>query len=208
MLRDARGELRHQPRREVVPHARHDLESRTGDVRGRVDARRQRHERVVGAVQHQRGRRDRLQPRPAVARKFHDRLTPQAVDFLGRSPLAFLATVDEAGHPMVSPKGDQPGFIRPDGERTVLLPERSGNRLVFTLRNIVTNGRLAIIALAPGTGETLRLEGEAELDDAPALCAGFRTRDRDALLVIRLRLFLLRLRIGCKRDGTCRGIWH
>lgn len=128
------------------------------------------------------------QPRPAVARKFHDRLTPQAVDFLGRSPLAFLATVDEAGHPMVSPKGDQPGFIRPDGERTVLLPERSGNRLVFTLRNIVTNGRLAIIALAPGTGETLRLEGEAELDDAPALCAGFRTRDRDALLVIRLRL--------------------
>jgi PPOX class probable FMN-dependent enzyme len=127
-------------------------------------------------------------PRPAVERKFHDRLTPQAVEFLGRSPLAFLATVDEAGQPMVSPKGDQPGFIRPDGDRIVLLPERSGNRLVFTLRNIVANGRLAIIALAPGTGETLRLEGEAELDDAPLLCAGFRARDRDALLVIRLRL--------------------
>jgi PPOX class probable FMN-dependent enzyme len=128
------------------------------------------------------------QPRPAVGRKFHDRLTPQAVEFLGRSPLAFLATVDEAGQPMVSPKGDQPGFIRPDGERTTLLPERSGNRLVFTLRNIVANGHLAVIALAPGTGETLRLEGEAELDDDPTLCASFRARDRDALLVIRLRL--------------------
>ena len=89
---------------------------------------------------------------------------------------------------MVSPKGDQPGFIRPDGERTTLLPERSGNRLVFTLRNIVANGHLAVIALAPGTGETLRLEGEAELDDDPTLCASFRARDRDALLVIRLRL--------------------
>jgi hypothetical protein len=127
-------------------------------------------------------------PRPAVAAKFHDRLTPQARDFLATSPLAFLATTDASGQPMVSPKGDVAGFIRPEGERCVLLPERSGNRLIFTLRNIVTNGRLALIALRPGTGETLRLEGDAELDDDPALCASFRTRDRDALLVIRLRL--------------------
>jgi PPOX class probable FMN-dependent enzyme len=127
-------------------------------------------------------------PRPAVAAKFHDRLTPQAREFLASSPLAFLATTDATGQPMVSPKGDVAGFIRPEGERAVLLPERSGNRLIFTLRNIVANGRLALIALRPGTGETLRLEGEAELDDDPALCASFRARDRDALLVIRLRL--------------------
>ena len=144
-------------------------------------------------------------PRPAVARKFHDRLTDQARDFLARSPLAFLATLDAAGRPMVSPKGDSPGFIRPEGERSVLLPERSGNRLVFTLRNVLANGRLSLIALAPGTGETLRLEGRAELDDDPALCASFHARGRDAVLVIRLRLE--RCHFHCAKSLLRSAVW-
>ena len=145
------------------------------------------------------------EPRPAVRQKFHTTLTPQARAFLDRSPLAFFATVDDDGTPMVSPKGDRAGFIRVEDERTLLIPERSGNRLIYTLRNILANGRLAITALVPATGETLRLEGHAELDDDAALCASFTERGRPALLVLRFRLD--KAYFHCAKSLLRAGVW-
>lgn len=126
------------------------------------------------------------QPSPAVARKFHDHLTTQAQDFLTRSTLAFLATVDAGGNPMVSPRGDRPGFLQVRSRRELLVPERSGNRLASALRNILDNGRVALTALVPGTGEMLRIEGTACLDDDPDLCAELASRGKPARLVIRI----------------------
>ena len=126
------------------------------------------------------------QPSPAVVHKFHDHLTAQAQDFLTRSTLAFLATVDAEGDPMVSPRGDRPGFLQVRSRRELLVPERSGNRLASTLRNIVDNGRVALSALVPGTGEILRVEGTACLDDDRELCAELASRGKPARLVIRV----------------------
>lgn len=145
------------------------------------------------------------EPRPAVARKFQRRLTPQARRFLERAPLAFLATVDAAGTPMLSPKGDVPGFIRPEDDTTILIPERHGNRLVYTLRNILDNGRIAVTVVLPGTGETLRVEGRAALDDDPTLCAGFLARGRPALLV--MRVTLERAYFHCAKSLLRSGVW-
>lgn len=128
------------------------------------------------------------EPKPAVAKKFQTHLTAQAREFLARSPLAFVATVDKAGTPMVSPKGDVPGFIHVEDDATLLVPERSGNRLVYTLRNLLDTGVVAVTAVVPGTGETLRIEGRAELDDDRDLCERFTARGRPALLVIRVHL--------------------
>lgn len=144
-------------------------------------------------------------PKPAVAKKFNDRLTPQAQAFLARSPLAFIATVDPGGQPMVSPKGDVPGFLQVEDDRTVLLPERHGNKLVYTLRNILDNGRVAITAVVPGTGETLRIEGAAELDDDPALCARHGARGRDALLLMRIRVH--RCYFHCAKSILRSDVW-
>lgn len=145
------------------------------------------------------------EPRPAVAQKFHTQFTDQARAFLQRAPLAFFATVDAHGVPMVSPKGDRAGFLRIEDDRTLLIPERSGNRLVYTLRNILANGRLSVIAVLPGTGETLRLEGHAELDDDAALCALFTERGRPALLVMRLHLH--KAYFHCAKSLLRAGVW-
>jgi PPOX class probable FMN-dependent enzyme len=127
-------------------------------------------------------------PSPQVAYKMHRRLTATAREHIARSPLFLLGTVDGKGQPMVSPKGDPAGFVHVEDDTTLLVPERKGNRLVFTLTNVLGNPRVALIFLVPGTDETLRVEGEAELLDDPALCERFSERGRPALLVMRIRI--------------------
>ena len=56
---------------------------------------------------------------------------------------------------------------------TLLVPERKGNRLILGLQNILDNPQVAMIFLAPGTEETLRMQGRAELIGEPELCDQF-----------------------------------
>src|SRR3954449_12824926 len=45
--------------------------------------------------------------------------------------------------------------------RTLIIPERRGNRRADSLRNIIETGRAALLFLIPGLGETLRVNGRA-----------------------------------------------
>jgi len=123
-----------------------------------------------------------------VPHKIHSELNARAIAFIARSPLLMLSTVDEQGQPSVSPKGDPAGFVQVQDNRTLLIPERKGNKLIFSLTNILFNPHVGLIFLVPGTSETLRLQGTAELLDDVELCEKFPARGRDALLVMRVRV--------------------
>ena len=69
--------------------------------------------------------------------KVADRLNDLTRRFVDRSPFVLLATSAPDGTCDVSPRGDPPGFVRVLDERTLLLPERPGNRLADSLRNIL-----------------------------------------------------------------------
>jgi PPOX class probable FMN-dependent enzyme len=127
-------------------------------------------------------------PSELVPLKLHRRLNAQARAFIARSPMFLLSTAAADGQPTVAPKGDGPGFVRVADERTLLIPERKGNRLVFSLQNILANPKVGLIFLVPGTGETLRVSGNAELLDDRELCESFTERDKPALLVTRIRI--------------------
>ncbi|MGL4554288.1 MAG: pyridoxamine 5'-phosphate oxidase family protein [Gemmataceae bacterium] len=81
--------------------------------------------------------------------------------FIACSPFAVLATHSAAGEADASPRGDAPGFVHVLDERTLLIPDRPGNRRLDTLRNIVETGRVGLLFLVPGMGETLRVNGRA-----------------------------------------------
>ena len=51
----------------------------------------------------------------------------------------------------------------------LLIPDRSGNKLIFGLQNILLNPHVGLIFLIPGTGETFRVNGRAELTVDPAI---------------------------------------
>ncbi len=125
-------------------------------------------------------------PNEATRVKIFDHVDEYAAAFIARSPLAMLATSDAEGRLEVSPKGDAPGFVTVDGPRTLLLPERPGNRLAFGFRNILRNPRVALIFVVPNTTETLRVGGTAELTRDPALLDLLAARGKPALLATRI----------------------
>jgi len=127
-------------------------------------------------------------PNELVPHKIHRDLNARAVGFIGKSPMLMLSTADAQGHATVSPKGDPAGFVHVEDSRTLLIPERKGNKLIFSLSNIIANPRIGLIFLVPGTCETLRVQGEAELFDDAELCAKVSARGSKALLVIRVRV--------------------
>jgi PPOX class probable FMN-dependent enzyme len=128
------------------------------------------------------------EPNEQVPRKIHRTLNRQAIAFIQRAPMLFLSTTDAGGQSTVSPKGDGPGFVRVTDTHTLLIPERKGNRLLFTLQNILANPRVSMIFVVPPTNETLRVAGHAELVDDAELCESFVERDKPALLVMRIRV--------------------
>jgi PPOX class probable FMN-dependent enzyme len=127
-------------------------------------------------------------PSEMVSHKIHRELNARAIGFIGKSPMLMLSTADARGRASVSPKGDPAGFVHVEDSRTLLIPERKGNKLIFSLSNILANPGVGLIFLVPGTCETLRVQGEAELLDDAALCAKLLGRGSKALLVIRVRV--------------------
>ena len=125
---------------------------------------------------------------PATQVKVGEALDETARAFIGRSPFLLLATADGAGRADVSPKGDQPGFVAVEDGRTLLIPDRSGNKLVFGFQNILENPNVGVLFLVPGTGETLRVNGRASLTKDPAILERLAARGKPALLAIRVRI--------------------
>jgi uncharacterized protein len=111
------------------------------------------------------------EPLPIVVSKVVDRLNHQTRRFIEQSPFVCLATSDRDGNCDVSPRGDPAGFVRILDERTLLLPDRPGNKIADSLRNILANPRVAILFVLPGLGDSFRVNGRATLVTDAALLA-------------------------------------
>jgi uncharacterized protein len=144
-------------------------------------------------------------PRPTTKAKILDALDQQSIDFLKRCPFALVGTVSADGTIEVSPKGDEPGFIRVEDPSTLLIPERVGNNLAFGLSNMIANGKIGMICLVPATGETLRVSGTAEVYDDPELVAKLSSLGKPALLATRVRIQYCYFH--CARSVVRAGLW-
>jgi uncharacterized protein len=100
---------------------------------------------------------------PLVRAKQSTRLNALTRQFIERSPLLCLATSDREGNCDVSPRGDPAGFVRILDDETLLVPERPGNKLADSLRNILANPRVGLLFVIPGVDDTFRVNGRATL---------------------------------------------
>jgi PPOX class probable FMN-dependent enzyme len=103
------------------------------------------------------------EPSALVRSKIASRLNALTRQFVERSPFLCLATSGPGGSCDVSPRGDPRGFVRILDDATLLLPERPGNRLADSLRNIVANPNVGLLFLIPGVGDSFRVNGRATL---------------------------------------------
>lgn len=110
-------------------------------------------------------------PTELVLSKLSDRLNPMTRPFVELSPFVCIATTNDEGHCDVSPRGDPAGFVKILDDRTLLVPERPGNRIADTLKNLLRNPRLGLLFFLPGVGDTFRVNGRATLTTDRALLA-------------------------------------
>lgn len=114
-------------------------------------------------------------PNESSTVKEADWITPQYRALIEASPFVALATAGPEGLDC-SPRGDDGPVVRIENERTVLMPDRRGNNRCDSLRNIVRDPRVALLFLIPGSGNTLRINGRAEISVAPDLLASFAVK--------------------------------
>jgi hypothetical protein len=113
-------------------------------------------------------------PAELTCAKISTRLNSMTRLFIERSPFICIATSDLEGNCDLSPRGDPVGFVRILDDRTLLIPERPGNRLADSLRNMLANPYVGLLFIVPGVTETFRVNGRATVTvdaDLLAPCA-------------------------------------
>ena len=100
-------------------------------------------------------------PSELVIRKQLAQLDRHMQAFIAEAPFALLGTYGCDGQCDVSPRGDRPSVARVIDPKTLVLAERPGNRRADSLQNVIETGRVGLLFVIPGLGETLRVNGLA-----------------------------------------------
>jgi len=112
-----------------------------------------------------------------------DRITSQYRALIEAAPFVVLATSGPEGLDC-SPRGDPAGFVRVRDEKTLLIPDRRGNNRIDSMRNLISDPRIALLFLIPGVNETMRVVGRAAISTDLELCASFVMQDKTPRCVL------------------------
>lgn len=145
-------------------------------------------------------------PAEVIVNKHTSYLTPLLEEYISRSPFFLIATSDAAGNCDVSPKGDPLGVVRVLDERTLLIPDRPGNRRVDGHRNILQNPHIGLIFIIPNVDETLRINGRAFITADPELLGTMAVNNRAPRLGIVVEID--EVYMHCARAFLRAGMWQ
>ncbi|MDE2754909.1 MAG: pyridoxamine 5'-phosphate oxidase family protein [Acidobacteriota bacterium] len=128
--------------------------------------------------------------RPPATRaglKVLDHLDVHCRDFIALSPFYVISSARADGRADASPRGDPPGSLAYIlDEKTLLLPDRPGNRQVDTLMNVVERPYVGLVFFVPGLTETLRVNGRAEISTEAELLQPLAIQDRLPISVLKV----------------------
>ena len=119
---------------------------------------------------------------PAI-RKVAHRMTPLYRKWILTSRFCVLTTVGPDGTDG-SPRGDDCPVIEELDPYTLAMPDWRGNNRLDSLRNIVTDGRVSLMFMVPGSNTVVRLNGRARLTADPDMRARFEKKSRQPATVI------------------------
>lgn len=123
------------------------------------------------------------EPGAASMRKVANRMTPLYRKWIMGSKLCMLSTVGPSGTDG-SPRGDDGPVVYELDVHTLAMPDWRGNQRLDSLRNIVTDGRVSLMFIVPGSNNVVRVNGTAYLTDDTNLRARFEKSGRQSTTVI------------------------
>jgi len=143
-------------------------------------------------------------PGGRAAAKELDHLDKHCRRFIELSPILLLGTSDGVKQD-VSPKGDAPGFVKVEDDRSLLIPDWPGNNRIDGLRNILARPEVGMIFLIPNVRETLRVAGTATIHDDEDLRA--RCAQRGKLPITVTRVAVANVFLHCGKAMIRSNLW-
>lgn len=144
------------------------------------------------------------EPSSASRAKVATRLTPAYAAWIARSQFCLMASVGPEGTDC-SPRGDAGPVVAALDAHTLAMPDWRGNNRLDSLRNIVTDGRVSLTFLVPGSTNVVRVNGQAHLSVAPDLLARFARSELLPRCVIVVALSEVYMQ--CARALLRSGLW-
>ncbi|WP_245308170.1 MSMEG_1061 family FMN-dependent PPOX-type flavoprotein [Halalkalibacter urbisdiaboli] len=100
---------------------------------------------------------------PFLSQKVTGYLDDEIKEFISLSPFIIIASSNMNGHFDASPRGDAPGFVHIIDDKHFIIPERTGNKRIDSMVNLLSNPGIGLIFFIPGVEETLRINGKATI---------------------------------------------
>jgi PPOX class probable FMN-dependent enzyme len=144
-------------------------------------------------------------PHEAVVKKMVTEIDSHIENYLAQSPLFFLATSAANGRADVSPRGDQPGFVKVLDRHTIAYVERLGNRRVDSMLNMLDNPQVGMIFLIPPLEEVLRINGRATISRNEAFISSLQLEGKTTGIAVIIEVE--ECFIHCPRAFKQAGIW-
>jgi PPOX class probable FMN-dependent enzyme len=143
-------------------------------------------------------------PKPPSMRKVADHITPEYRAWINSSPFCALATVGPEGVD-ASPRGDLGSVVYEIDEHTLAMPDRRGNDRMDSLRNIVRDGRVALMFMTPPSDMVTRVNGKAEISVDPELLTQFAVDGKEPRSVVLIHI--TEIYFQCARAVMRAGLW-
>ena len=132
-------------------------------------------------------------------------LTAQYRAWIEAAPFFAIASIGPGGLDC-SPRGDKAGQVfEVVDDKTIVIPDRRGNNRLDTLRNIVSDRRVALLFLIPGINESLRINGDAMVSTDPDAMQRFSVDGNLPATVIRVTINAVYYQ--CARALIRSGLW-
>jgi PPOX class probable FMN-dependent enzyme len=143
---------------------------------------------------------------PSQVNKIVGRIDKHIAAWIARTTFVAIATNDAAGRMDVSPKGDPAGFIKVLDDRTLVIPDRIGNRRMDSFRNLLEVPRVGLMLVVPKRREVVRINGHAVIarDDALLDLTTLNGHRPDLVLVVRVEEAFFH----CGKAMIRSGMWH
>ena len=126
-------------------------------------------------------------PPKAALVKVARAMTPKYRRWIMASRFCVLSTVGPAGTDG-TPRGDDGPVVAELDAQTLAMPDWRGNNRLDSLRNIVTDGRVSLMFMVPGSTTVVRVNGIARLSTDPDLTELFEVKGRHPRTVIVIRI--------------------
>lgn len=118
--------------------------------------------------------------------------------FCQQARYALVATSgssDTQQAPLLSPRGEPQGMFYLWDDHTLIIPERPGNKIAASLRNLLDNPVIKVLLMIPGSPEVLEVHGNAYLSHDPDLLQNTEAQGKQARLAIMVDIDWYQIRV-------------